>query len=197
MSATAMWCTRPVFVSSTFKDMQAERDYLRSHAFPELEERLRARRHYLEPIDLRIGVETGDAASEEAQELAVLKVCLDEIRRSRPFLIVLLGDRYGWVPSKERMQAAAREAGFGLEVAGQSVTALEIQFGILKAGNDPQRRDDEDQRRRCFFYFREPLPYDDMGAQAAVYDDAHATDPEAPARAISLGFRNCGRRTRG
>ena len=30
------WRVRPIFVSSTFKDMHAERDWLRDHVFPEL-----------------------------------------------------------------------------------------------------------------------------------------------------------------
>ncbi|MGO9848375.1 MAG: hypothetical protein ACLPKT_17820 [Methylocella sp.] len=54
----AIWQSRPVFISSTFADMQAERDYLRTCLFPELEERLRTRRHNLEWMDQRIGVAT-------------------------------------------------------------------------------------------------------------------------------------------
>src|ERR1700722_7879029 len=83
---TGAWRARPVFVSSTFRDMQAERDWLRSHVFDRIEEELRRRRHHLEPIDLRLGVEVGQAGTAEARELLVLKVCLDEVKRSRPFL---------------------------------------------------------------------------------------------------------------
>jgi tetratricopeptide (TPR) repeat protein len=170
MSDHAQWVARPIFISSTFKDMHAERDHLRHTVFPALQERLRERRQHLEPVDLRLGVETVEVAGEEAKELLVLKVCLDEVRRSRPFLLVLLGDRYGWVPPEERMAAAAREAGFATSVAGKSVTALEIEFGIL--------REDPSQRRRAFFYFRAPLPYADMPpAVAAQYSDAHSPDP--------------------
>ena len=111
MPDTPIWRTRPIFITSTFRDMHAERDYLRTHVFPELEERLRERRCYLEPIDLRWGIETTDAAEEQARQLQILKVCLAEVERSRPFLIGLLGDRYGWVPTADRMEAAAREAG--------------------------------------------------------------------------------------
>jgi hypothetical protein len=93
-----MWRARPVFISSTFLDMQAERDHLRSYVFPELEERLRVRRQNLEWVDLRMGVATTSLQEGDARELHVLKVCLWEVRRCRPFLIVLLGDRYGWVP---------------------------------------------------------------------------------------------------
>jgi len=120
--SSAAWRARPVFISSTFRDMHAERDYLRSHVFPRLEEALRARRHFLEPIDLRLGVETAQEGTDEARELLVLKVCLDEIERSRPFMIVLLGDRYGWVPPEERLVAAAREQGVDIIPAGKSVT---------------------------------------------------------------------------
>jgi hypothetical protein len=125
------WRSRPVFISSTFRDMHAERDHLRNHVFPALEDRLRERRHYLEPIDLRQGVETATLAEERARDLQVLKVCLDEIERSRPFLLVLLGDRYGWAPPEDRIAAAAQEAGLDTEAAGKSVTALEIEFGLL------------------------------------------------------------------
>ncbi len=168
MVGQRLWGTRPIFITSTFRDMHAERDHLRNVVFPELEERLRQRRHHLEPIDLRWGVETVDTAEEHAKEMLVLKVCLAEVERSRPFLIGLIGDRYGWIPPKERMQAAAQEAGFEGEVADKSVTDLEIDFGVLA---------NPEQKRRCFFYFREPLPYNDMPPEiAAEYSDAH--DPK-------------------
>src|SRR5262245_45828977 len=105
------WKVRPIFLSSTFKDMQAERDYLRNVVFPRVEDELRKGRLLLEPIDLRQGVETADLENEESREQLVLKVCLEEIYRSRPFLIVLLGDRYGWVPPEDRVATAAQEIG--------------------------------------------------------------------------------------
>jgi len=50
MPTAQLWHTRPVFITSTFRDMQKERDYLRDKVFPELMEKLRDRRHRLEPI---------------------------------------------------------------------------------------------------------------------------------------------------
>ena len=41
MKNYAVWMSRPVFVSSTFHDMQVERDWLHAHVFPALAERLR------------------------------------------------------------------------------------------------------------------------------------------------------------
>jgi len=58
MESFAVWKSRPVFISSAFRDMNAERDYLRDWVFHKLEERLKERFHHLEPIDLRWGVET-------------------------------------------------------------------------------------------------------------------------------------------
>ena len=160
-----------MFVSSTFRDMHAERDYLSAHVFPRLEERLRQRRHQLEPIDLRLGVETVDEETQEQRELLVLKVCLEEVQRSRPFLLVLLGDRYGTVLPQERMETAVREIGFQSDVRHKSVTALEIEYGILK--------DHPEQRARSFFYFREPLPQEQMTPElAALYSDACSPDPQ-------------------
>lgn len=172
------WESRPVFVSSTFADMQAERDHLRTHVFPALEERLRSRRRHLEWVDLRLGVAAASYQDAEMRELQVLEVCLGEVQRCRPFLIVLLGDRYGWVPPPERIAAAAREVGFDEPIAGRSVTDLEIQFGILG---------DKERQPRCFFYFRQPLPYADMPRKvAAIYADAYDMDPAAASQSKLL-----------
>jgi tetratricopeptide (TPR) repeat protein len=159
-----MWTARPIFISSTFVDMQAERDYLRTRIFPELEERLRTRRHHLEWVDLRVGVATASQHVEHIRELHVLKVCLAEVTRCRPYLIVFIGDRYGWVPAPDRIRAAAAEVGFAADIAGRSVTDIEIDFGVLT---------DSEREPRCFFYFRDPLPYRAMPPEiAALYSDA-------------------------
>ena len=44
-------------------------------------------------VDLRWGV-----TEEQARRGEVLPICLAEIERCRPYLIGLLGERYGWVP---------------------------------------------------------------------------------------------------
>jgi tetratricopeptide (TPR) repeat protein len=166
-----MFESRAIFISSTFSDMQAERDYLRTRVFPELEERLNARKKYLEWVDLRVGVATTSLQTEQIRELHVLKVCLDEVKRCEPFLIVLLGDRYGWIPPEDRLKAAMLEAvgTFSPEMAGRSVTDLEIDQGILS---------NKSQQTRSFFYFRAPLPYEEMSPEvAALYSDAYSPEP--------------------
>jgi tetratricopeptide (TPR) repeat protein len=158
--------------------MQAERDHLRTRVFPELEERLHARRYHVEWVDLRMGAAIAANADEAARELQVLKVCLGEVRRCRPFLIVLLGDRYGWIPPPDRIAAAATEEGFHADVAGRSVTELEIEFGVLA---------DLDRQCRSMFYFRAPLPYQEIPkAIAALYSEEFSFDEAAKERMLRL-----------
>jgi len=63
------------------------------------------------------------------------------------------------------------EAGFETDVEGKSVTALEIEFGVLAS---------PEQRRRTRFYFRDPLPYDRMSPEvAAQLSEQHSPEPGA------------------
>ena len=140
-----------IFVSSTFRDMQAERDMVRDEVLPELKARARSYGEDISIVDLRWGVDTSGMENDESTQ-RVLSVCFDEIDKSRPYMLIFLGDRYGWVPeNKQIVQDAidARKAvldGLDLE---QSVTALEIEYGALseKAG----------QLDHCVVCFRDPV----------------------------------------
>lgn len=179
-----VWKSRPIFISSTFRDMGFERDWLRDRAFKRLGEQLLERCHYLDTIDLRQGVENVDEHDEAKRELQVLKVCLDEIQRSKPFLVALLGDRYGWIPPPERITAAARDAGLptAVQVEGKSVTELEILYGVLE---------NPDQRKRSWFYFR-TVVRSGMPSEVAERfpSETPNNDPGSPAgRLIALKAR--------
>ena len=65
------WRTVRVFVSSTFRDMHAERDYLARVVFPELRERMAKRNLHLVDLDLRWGV-----TEEEAEKGKTLEAIL-------------------------------------------------------------------------------------------------------------------------
>jgi hypothetical protein len=82
-----------VFISSTFRDMQAERNHLMCAVFPALGQRSMARGLPFVPVDLRWGVTKAEAESGET-----LGICLQEIEDCRPFFLCLLGERYGWTP---------------------------------------------------------------------------------------------------
>jgi hypothetical protein len=86
-----------IFISSTFDDFKVERDLLQNEVFPRLEAYCQRYGFQFQPIDLRWGV------SEEAQlDQQTLEVCLQEVdicnHHPHPNFLILLGDRYGWVP---------------------------------------------------------------------------------------------------
>ena len=93
-----------VFVSSTFRDMVAERDELLKIVFPKLRKRCRDRYVAFSEVDLRWGI-----TEEQAAEGQVLPVCLQEIHRCRPYFIGILGERYGWVPRDIPKELIERE----------------------------------------------------------------------------------------
>ncbi len=133
-----------VFVSSTFKDMQFERDELHKFAAPALDDLLMPYGEEVYFGDLRWGVNTTSLDSDEGSR-RVLEVCLDEIDDCRPYMIVLIGERYGWIPDASLIRDAA--AVKGLDLADEmSVTQLEIEYGALLS---------EGCEGRVFFYFRE------------------------------------------
>ena len=130
-----------VFISSTFRDMQAEREELVKRIFPQLRKLCDQRGVVWGEVDLRWGI-----TQEEAERGEVLSICLAEIERCRPYFIGLLGERYGWVPDEINQELSDREEWLK-ENAGHSVTELEILYGVL---NDPTMAD------HAFFYFRDP-----------------------------------------
>lgn len=118
-----------VFISSTFNDMQAERDYLVNNIFPKLRLEAQQRNVTVNELDLRWGIT--DAAK-------VIPICLEEIDNSRPFFIGIIGDRYGWCPSEEElMQNKDLAERFGWIrddlKAGLSITEIEMQYGVLRS----------------------------------------------------------------
>ncbi len=80
------WRTVRVFISSTFRDMHSERDWLVKRVFPALRERLEPHRVHLVDIDLRWGI-----TEEQANNDEVIDLCLKQIDECRPFFLGLLG----------------------------------------------------------------------------------------------------------
>lgn len=130
-----------VFISSTFRDMQEERDRLVKFSFPELRRRCRERQVELVELDLRWGV-----TEEQAERGEVLPICLAEIDNCRPYFIGLLGERYGFVP-KQIPQELVESQPWLAEHRERSLTELEILHGVLR---------NPEMAPRAFFYFRDP-----------------------------------------
>ena len=85
-----------IFISSTFRDMLAERDYLVTKIFPSLRRYCEEREVSIFELDLRWGI-----SEEEAKQGKVFDICLKEVRNTKPFFIGLLGERYGWIPTEQ------------------------------------------------------------------------------------------------
>ena len=146
-----------VFISSTFRDMHAERDCLIKRVFPRLREWLAPYLMNLVDIDLRWGI-----TREEAENDKVLELCLQEIDNCQPFFIGLLGQRYGWIPTKTSSKLQDK---FSLsELENRSITELEILYGALKR---PQTKN------RTFFFFRNPQALETIhdSESRQIYED--------------------------
>jgi tetratricopeptide (TPR) repeat protein len=130
-----------VFVSSTFRDMQAEREELVKRIFPQVRRLCEERGVGWSEVDLRWGV-----TDEQKAEGAVLPICLAEIDRSRPFFLGLLGQRYGWVP-EDLPENLVEQLPWLQQLPGTSVTEMEVLHGVL---NDP------DAAGHTFFHLRDP-----------------------------------------
>ena len=94
-----------IFVSSTFGDLQAERDALQRAVFPRLRTLCAEHGAELQVVDLRWGV-----SASAGLDHRTMRICLEELRRCRevtrrPNVVVLLGDRYGWRPAPWRIPA--------------------------------------------------------------------------------------------
>ena len=157
------WRSIRIFISSTFHDMNAERNLLVGFVFPELRERCIHRKLHLIDVDLRWGV-----TEEQTQTKGVLEICLEEIERCRPFFVGLLGERYGWIPPSYSLSENSNLEWLESVAPGHSITALEIYSGVLR---DPA------MQSRAFFYFRDPsyidrLPSEERRSYAAESPDA-------------------------
>ena len=82
-----------VFISGTFVDLTEEREHLTAHVFPEIRRLCRERGVTFTEVDLRWGI-----TERQARRHKVVELCIDEIVRHTPYILLLAGDRYGWRP---------------------------------------------------------------------------------------------------
>lgn len=149
------WKEYNVFISSTFRDMDAERDAIKQFVIPRLNKHYRHLRVSFHAIDLRFGVNTQNLREEESENM-VLGTCFSKIDSSRPFFIGLLGERYGWIPNKDRVDfvisALSEQKRHLFHNDGlQSVTELELLYGTI--GEDGERL------AHSLFFFRDKESY--------------------------------------
>ena len=141
------WENVYVFVSSTFNDMHAERDYLVKRVFPQLRLWCAKRRLKLIDIDLRWGVSEEDATKNKR----VVDVCMNNINKCRPFFLGFLGQRRGWVPKADDINLDTYKQFPQLQdyLGNFSITELEIIHALMHPLDTPHSN-----VMHAFFYFR-------------------------------------------
>jgi len=162
-----------LFVSSTFRDLQEEREHLVKKIFPGIRTLCRERGVTFTEIDLRWGLTDEDVVLGQ-----VIRTCLEEIDKCRPYFIGLVGERYGWAPPLHEfykdpelfsrwpwLEDAAMES--------SSITDIEFRHGAL---NDPTLAD------RARFFFRH-------GQRSLAGDENATTEDEGKRKLDDLKSR--------
>ena len=172
-----------VFISSTFRDMDFERDILKFKVIPRINTELKNYNVELTAIDLRVGINT-EKLSEEKAAQKVLDVCAQSIDNSRPFFIGLIGSRYGWIPSDEDwnkfISRLPQEYQFSMQdTCGKSVTEIEIMYGALN-----QKSLDNSN---VLFFMRNFDSYEDIPSE--FLDKYVDKDPEKLDKLVALKQR--------
>lgn len=148
----ANWKTVRVFISSTFRDMHAERDHLVTVVFPELRERVERLGLEFYDVDLRWGVPQTGVDGERANSWEYCKRWIDRVE---PFFVCMLGQRYGWTPPAREIADEHNR----VQYAGMSITEMEIRHAVLSTAH----------RKRSFFYLRKTaVPEDTL---AKIYEE--------------------------
>ena len=172
-----------IFISSTFNDMHAERDYIRKKVIPKLIDELAQYQVNIQVTDLRWGVNTL-TVDEGEREAKVLHVCVDALQNTKPYFIALLGERYGWVPSIEKIKMVKSSLSSDLQTTlGDlehtiSVTEMEIRLGAI--GKDSLLN-------HSFFCFRNYESYEGMTViEKQEYIDRLSNNPQQKNNSVLL-----------
>ena len=125
------------FVSSTFRDMQSERDALQNIILPEIRKFANIRGQDIFLTDLRWGIDTSNTNLVESMN-KIMNICVSEIDHCHPHMIILLGDRYGSIPDANSFDAflnSPQGQCFSGEDKGKSITEMEIIHGLFHLPN--------------------------------------------------------------
>lgn len=126
------------FVSSTFRDMQAERDALQNLILPEIRKYANIRGHDVFLTDLRWGIDTSTTDINDAMK-KIMSVCMSEIEHCYPHMIILLGDRYGSILDTNTFDSflnSPQGQSFSTEDKEKSITEMEIIHGLFHLSNE-------------------------------------------------------------
>ena len=119
-----------VFISSTFSNMQQERNLIQKYVFPEAEHFARKYGETIDLVDLRWGVDTSGMKASDTMK-KIMTVCSSKIRDTFPCFIALLGEDYGTEVSVEEYPCTGITPGDTI-----SITEYEIVTRLGMRKND-------------------------------------------------------------
>ncbi|XP_056384559.1 telomerase protein component 1 [Hyla sarda] len=169
------WRSVRVFISSTFRDMHAERDVLIGQVMPQLRQRASCHFLSLEEVDLRWGI-----TEEETKKDRQLSLCLSEVVRSQIF-IGILGERYGHVPKTYSVPLLPEYQWIQSYPAGRSITELEAMQFLQNC------KTNKSGQPKAFFYLRNPEAI--RSVPCHWLSDFASESPEAEKRMLELKRR--------
>ncbi len=138
-----------IFLSSTFNDMQKEREVFHNVIMERLNRIISNYGSSVSLCDLRWGVDVMKTGEKEGTH-KLIDVCFDSMRSSADCFVAVFGDRYGMVPGDDVSEKLMEN---GLEYHGQSVAEMEYEYyKLLKSGNAD----------KALFLFRQPMPAEKM-----------------------------------
>ena len=118
---------KSIFISSTFVDMQKERDLIRDKIHPKLDAFARGNGEIIRIEDLRWGIDT----SEDSSIKNILNTCFDTILESNPLMLALIGDRYGTLVDIESIYSSMVNRTDSIsDISPGSITELELRYAL-------------------------------------------------------------------
>lgn len=154
------------FISSTFQDMHAERDMIQNIVQPAVNQKLNKQGEYVYFSDLRWGIDT----MTDSTERKILDSCFDEIVSCKPYFIVFIGGRYGWIPSDDLLIPYKDRFG-DVDILDKSVTELEILYALKLNANE---------LGRCLFYIKDDAEYENKDTKIRIEELKHKIENVAP-----------------
>lgn len=137
---------KTLYVSSTDRDMAGERELLHRQVLPALQQAAREYGTCVDLCDLRRSHQRKTDSDRQYTD-RLLSVCLDELGRCSPYMIVLVGQRYGQFLEPLQMQTiTSQRTELSLPTEDLSLTALEVYWGALLQ---------KDRQDKVLFYFRQ------------------------------------------
>ena len=150
-----VWQDVKVFISSTFLDMEAERNLLHQFVLPQLQRRAAEKYLNVEFVDLRWGL-----TEEDVRSRGQVQLCLDKVKECDLF-IGILGHRYGWIPEDHYLKNVSNDYQDFMSMIGEQMLSMtQLEMELILSNLDMTRK-------RSFFYFRNDNYLKDLSADKA------------------------------